>query len=120
MVVRMDTTLRDPVDEQLRGELTELTHSMCKALNDPKRLLILYALRSRPMTVTELTEVLDAPQSNTSQHLAVLRQRGLVDSERDGNNVRYSLRHAKVIEAVDLLRQVQADEIARRRDLVTG
>ncbi len=114
----MDATLGTPIDERLKAELGELTLSMCKALNDPKRLLILYVLGEAPRSVTEITELIDAPQANTSQHLAVLRQRGLVDAERQGNNVIYSLRHTKVIDAVDLLREIMGDEIERRGGLV--
>lgn len=90
---------------------------MCKALNDPKRLTLLYALRAGPRTVTELCEVVGAPQANTSQHLAVLRDRGLVKAEQLGNRVRYSLRHPKVIEAIDLLRGIMSQELARQSSL---
>ncbi|HLF41024.1 MAG TPA: metalloregulator ArsR/SmtB family transcription factor [Acidimicrobiia bacterium] len=102
------------IDPALRRELDELVASMCKAMNDSKRLLILYALRDGPHTVSELCEVLDAPQSNTSQHLAVLRDRDLVEAERHGNNVLYSLRHPKILKAIDILREVMEDEFARQ------
>jgi ArsR family transcriptional regulator len=106
-----------PIDSLLRQELDELVASMCKALNDPKRLLLLYALRNGRYTVSELCELIEAPQSNTSQHLAVLRDRGLVEAERQGNNVVYSLRHPKVIEAIDILRGVMSDELVRQTAL---
>lgn len=105
------------IDALLRQELDELVASMCKALNDPKRLLLLYALRNGRYTVSELCELIEAPQSNTSQHLAVLRDRGLVEAERQGNNVVYSLRHPKVIGAIDILRQVMSDELQRQTAL---
>ena len=105
------------VDPLLRQELDELGARMCKALNDPKRLVVLYALADGPHTVTELCEMIDAPQSNTSQHLAVLRDRGLIEAERQGNSVRYSLRHPKVLKAIDLLREVMADELDRQQAL---
>ena len=101
----------------LRQELDELVASMCKALNDSKRLLLLYALRDGSYTVSELGELIAAPQSNTSQHLAVLRDRGLVEPERRGTNVVYSLRHPKVIEAIDILRAVMSDELERQTAL---
>ena len=106
-----------PIDAMLRQELDELVASMCKALNDPKRLLLLYALRNGRYTVSELCELIEAPQSNTSQHLAVLRDRGLVEAERQGNNVVYSLRHPKVIAAIDILRAVMSDELERQTAL---
>lgn len=103
------------INGSLRQELDELVANMCKALNDSKRLLVLYALSDGPHTVSELCEILDAPQSNTSQHLAVLRTAGMVDTERQGNNVLYSLRHPKVVEVINDLRGVMADELDRRR-----
>lgn len=105
------------VDPLLRAELDALGARMCKALNDPKRLLVLYALADGPHTVGELCELIEAPQSNTSQHLAVLRDRGLIEAERHGSNVLYSLRHPKVLAAIDLLREVMADELDRQQAL---
>ena len=112
-----EVTSLAPIDSLLRQELDELVASMCKALNDSKRLLLLYVLRYGRYTVTELCELIEAPQSNTSQHLAVLRDRGLVEAERQGNNVVYSLRHPKVIEAIDILRGVMSDELERQTAL---
>ncbi len=107
------------INPLLREELDELTSGMCKALNDPKRLVLLYCLRDGPRTVTELCEVVGAPQANTSQHLAVLRDRGLVQAEQFGNRVRYSLRHPKVIEAIDLLRTIMGEELERQAALLS-
>ncbi len=110
----------ESIDPHLREELTELVSEMCHAINEPKRLMVLYALRDRPRSVNELAEYLETPQSNTSQHLAVLRDRGLVEAERQGSRVLYHLRHPKVIQAVDLLRDVLTEEIARQHALRAG
>jgi DNA-binding transcriptional ArsR family regulator len=107
----------ETIEERLRLELEELVAEMCKALNEPKRLMVLYALAERPRSVGELATFLEAPQSNTSQHLAVLRDRGLVDVQRQGNRVIYSLRYPKVIQAIDLLREVLNEEIGRQHQL---
>lgn len=98
-------------------QIEELVSTMCKALNDPKRLMLIYALRERPRTVGELCNFLEVPQSNASQHLAVLRERGLVTTERLGNRVLYSLRYPAVIDAVDILRSVMSEELDRQRHL---
>jgi ArsR family transcriptional regulator len=108
------TTQLDPL---LRAELEELHTKLCKALNDPKRLLLLYALGESSRTVSELCELIDAPQANVSQHLGVLRDRGVVDAVRNGNTVRYSLRYPKVLAALDLLREVMAAEFERQHSL---
>ncbi len=110
-------TRRGALTPALRLELEELVASMCKALNDPKRLLVLYALENRSRTVGELSELLEAPQANTSQHLAVLRDRGLLETERKGNSILYSLRHPKVLKALNILRSVMVDELTRQQAL---
>lgn len=105
------------LNERLRQQLDDLVSGMCKAINDPKRLMLLYALRDQPRTVGELSSLIGIPQANTSQHLAVLRERALVSTTRQGNSVLYSLRYPQVLEAVDILRDVMADEAQRRQDL---
>ena len=104
----------------LRVELQDLVANMCKAINDPKRLLLLYALADGSRSVGELCTILDSPQSNASQHLAVLRAAGMVDAERSGSNVLYSLRHPKVLDAIDMLRVISRDELARRQASLVG
>src|SRR5450759_2717559 len=86
-----------PVDERLEQEVNLLHASICQALADPKRILILYALSEGPRTVTELTEALDVPQPTVSRHLKVLRERHLVSTEREGATVRHSRADGRVI-----------------------
>ena len=50
----------------------------------------------------------DLPQANVSHHLAIMRERGLVNARKDGQFVYYSLTTLKIVEAVDLLREVMA------------
>lgn len=103
-------------DPPLRQELADLSAGICKALNSPARLVLLYALQRRPQTVSELREVAPpASRSNTSMHLAILRGQGIVGKERRGHNVVYSLRHPDVISAIDLLRQISNEELDRRQ-----
>jgi ArsR family transcriptional regulator len=89
-------------------ELNQLHASVCKGLADPKRLLIINVLRDGEMSVGEICEELELPQANVSQHLAIMRERGLVNARKDGQFVFYSLTTMKIVEAVDLLRQVMA------------
>jgi DNA-binding transcriptional ArsR family regulator len=107
------------IDDALRSEITLLTTSMCHALNDPKRLLILHALAEGPSSVSGLAAVVDASVANVSQHLAVLRERGLVETERDGLNVIYSLRYPELIDAVAALRAILRTEVRRRAEQMT-
>lgn len=95
----------------VRQELLTLHASVCKGLADPKRLLIIDALRDGELSVGEICSTLDLKQANVSQHLAILREKGLVVARRDGQRVYYSLSSKKIIQAMDLLREVMAGQL---------
>lgn len=95
----------------LRQELYRLHAGVCKGLADPKRLLIINALRHGERSVSDLCVELHLPQANVSQHLAVLREKGLVGVRKDGQWAYYSLTSPKIIQAMDLLREVMADQL---------
>lgn len=96
-------------------EINRLHATVCKALSEPKRILILDTLRSGERSVSEICEELGLSQTNASQHLSVLRSRGLVRSRRDAQWVYYSLVSPKVTEAIDLLVEVMEDTKAPGR-----
>jgi len=95
----------------LRDEYYELHASVCKGLADPKRLLILDALRDGERSVSEICDLVNLPQSNVSQHLAVMRNKGLVVTRRDGQRVFYAVASPKINEALDLLLDVMRDQV---------
>ena len=101
----------------LEHEIYQLHSQLCAALADPKRLLILYALSERAMNVSDLAETLALPQPTTSRHLKMLRERGLVVPERDGTSIFYSITDTRVIQALDLLRAVLADQLQSQAEL---
>lgn len=67
-----------------------------RVLGDPTRLRIIEALLQRERTVSELVELLRAPQSRVSNHLACLRWCRLVESERRGRTVVYRVADERV------------------------
>jgi len=84
---------------------------ICKTFAHPKRLQILNALRSGERSVTELLQALQIPKANLSQHLAVLRARGVVVHRRIGANVLYAVSNPKIIRACDLMREVLTEQL---------
>jgi|SRR5665811_165479 len=105
------------LDPQVREDIYRMHAQICKALADPKRLLILNELRDSEKTVGEMAKSLDLPQATVSQHLAILRQRSLVYSRRHGVNVSYTIANQKVIAAFDLLREVMSEQLAKEQEL---
>jgi DNA-binding transcriptional ArsR family regulator len=108
------------MNNSLRREVFHLHAELCQAISDPNRILLLYALRSAERSVGELAEVVAVPQPTVSRHLKVLRERRLVAARRHGTSVYYSLTDPRVLEALDLLRQVLASTIDHRQALTDG
>lgn len=102
------------MDPRLEKEIYELHSGVCSALADPKRIMLLYTLAEGRRNVGELAEELGLPQPTTSRHLKVLRERGLVDTERDGASIYYTLTDRTLIQAIDLLRSVLRGVYMRR------
>lgn len=76
---------------------------LAQALAHPVRLRILELLRDQGAYVMHLTNMLDRPQANISQHLAVLRDAGLVTDEREGMTVVYRVRDERIYQVQECL-----------------
>jgi len=100
-------------------EITILQAAILKVLASPRRLEILHQLADGSMEVGRLATGINATQPNVSQHLAVMRAAGLVESERDGREVRYRLADPDVIRACDLMRQVLGRRLTRLGELAS-
>lgn len=92
-------------------QLYELHASICQTLANPKRLEIIAHLRDGERTVTELVESIQISQANLSQHLGLMRQKGIVIARREGLNIYYRLSNPKIIQACDLMRQVLLENL---------
>ncbi len=106
------------MNSTLEAEVLQLHAEICAGLADPNRILILYELSQSTRNVTELSSNLKMPQPLVSRHLKVLRDRGMVLTERHGTVVEYRLADDRLIQALDLLRDVLRNVLARRAELV--
>ena len=77
-----------------------------RALADPKRLCVLESLAIGELSVSDLSTRVGCQVPNMSQHLAVLRNVGLVTSRRDGNAILYRLADPRVLEAYRLIQDI--------------
>ncbi|NOX61642.1 MAG: winged helix-turn-helix transcriptional regulator [Chloroflexi bacterium] len=80
-----------------------------RGFGDPSRLRIIEALREGPRTVGEIVEITGLSQSNVSNHLACLRDCGLVVAERNGRFVSYQLSDERVTAILTLAESLLAD-----------
>jgi DNA-binding transcriptional ArsR family regulator len=95
--------------DTLREEVTRLHAQICSGLADPNRIMIIYSLADGPHNVTEIAAAVELPQPTVSRHLKILRERGIVRSERDGQTIIYQLCDNRVVQALDLLRATLGD-----------
>jgi DNA-binding transcriptional ArsR family regulator len=75
-----------------------------RAINHPlRRQMILFIEEKKKLTVTEIYVKLRLEQSVASQHLAILRKAGIVETEREGKFIYYSLNKKRIAEITDLV-----------------
>ena len=88
-----------------------------KTLAHPVRLAILHSLRDGEKNVNELTNIIGISQSNLSQHLALMRQKGIVKTRKQGASIFYSVVNSKINQACDMVREVLLDQLNQRHEL---
>ncbi|MCL2658232.1 MAG: metalloregulator ArsR/SmtB family transcription factor [Betaproteobacteria bacterium] len=91
--------------DAVRSHSSEAAH-LLKALANEKRLLILCLLAEGERSVGELNALLDLSQSALSQHLAILREEGMVDTRREAQTIHYSLASGPAFEVIQTLHSI--------------
>lgn len=108
------------VGERIDPTILELHARVCKTMAHPIRLALLNALRSGERGVGDLAAAIGVPQPLVSQHLAVLRNQGLLRNRRNGSEVFYGIAYPKMIQACDLLREVLFEHLRSQEELLTA
>lgn len=103
---------------QLKGDLYEQFARIGKALASPKRLELLDLLSQGPRTVEDIAEHAAVSVANASQHLQVLRAARLVESEKSGLYVRYSLADEGVYRFFQGMRELAASRLAEVKQAI--
>lgn len=90
--------------QELKPEQLEQAATMLKAIAHPMRIAIISFLEDgKKLTVTEIHERLKLEQSTTSHHLGILKDKGVLGSQRDGKNTYYFLKHAELSNIVECI-----------------
>jgi ArsR family transcriptional regulator, virulence genes transcriptional regulator len=91
--------------QQLEASATRAA-AMLKALSNEKRLMILCQLGDRELQVAALLPLVGLSQSALSQHLARLREQGLIDARREGQAVFYRIADPAVVRVIATLAEI--------------
>ena len=92
----------------------ELQADICQTLANPKRLQILNLLKNGELSVGAMVAALEIAKPDLSQHLAVMRQKGILATRREGTTIYYRLATPHIVEACRVMRQVLLEALAER------
>jgi ArsR family transcriptional regulator len=101
-------------------KIFELHADVCKVFSNSKRLEILNTLRDKEMTASELIEKIGLSKANLSQHMSILKSKGVVLSRREGVNIYYHISNHKITQACDLMREVLLEQLQEKGKMVAN
>ncbi|HLC37987.1 MAG TPA: metalloregulator ArsR/SmtB family transcription factor [Candidatus Norongarragalinales archaeon] len=95
------------------GDIYATHAEVCAVFSNPARLELLDLLGKGEKSVGELTKLSGLSQANVSQHLAIMRYKGVVLARKKGKNVYYRLADSRIIKAFKIIRRVIAERMKR-------
>lgn len=102
----------EPSQEEAR--LWELQAEICQTLANPKRLRILNLLKDGELSVGAMVQALGLAKANLSQHLGLMRQKGILTARRQGTTIYYRLATPGITAACRIMRQVLREALHAR------
>lgn len=99
-------------------ELYQLHAEFCKFMANPKRIEILFLLGERELCVEEITEKMGINLPNVSQHLSIMREKGVVENRREGTKVYYKLSNPKTLQACSIMREAMIEQMEKKFKLI--
>lgn len=84
----------------------DLASRSLKAMSHPLRLKILCTLGDNEVSVQDIVEYVGTTQSNISQHLAILRDKGILSSRKNANRVYYRVDDPRTLALISMMREV--------------
>lgn len=99
-------------------ELYKMHADFCKFMGNPKRIELIFLLNEREMSVDEMAVKMGVRVSNLSQHLAIMRERGVVTFRKDGTRIFYKISNAKIIKACLMMRDVMFEQMKIKINII--
>lgn len=105
---QVNSTMGGEASETLisRDEDIDRASRSLKAMSHPLRLKILCTLGDQEVSVQDIVDHVGTSQSNISQHLAILRDKGILASRKDANRVYYRVSDARTLKLISMMREV--------------
>ena len=94
-----------PNEQQVQADVETASRSL-KAMSHPLRLMILCKLGEDEFSVQDIVDNVGTSQSNISQHLAILRDKGILSARKSANKVFYKVSDIKTLKLIEMVREV--------------
>jgi DNA-binding transcriptional ArsR family regulator len=101
-------------------KIYELQADICKIFSNAKRLEIIDALKDKEMSPSELIERIGLSKANLSQHMSLLKSKGVILTRREGINIYYRIANPKIIQACHLMREVLLEQFQEKGKMVSN
>lgn len=92
------------MDDQML-ELARQQAEICKVFGNVNRIMILWVLGNQEMSVGDIAEAINTSLQNTSQHLRLMKDRGILTSRRKGHTIYYRIAGNELMEGCRILQQ---------------
>ena len=102
-----------------KKEIYKLQANICQVLGNEKRIEIIELLKSNELSAGELREKMGIPKANLSQHLTIMKQRGILIDRREGVNIYYKIANLKVVTACQIMKEVLLEDFKRVKEIVS-
>jgi ArsR family transcriptional regulator len=93
-------------DMMQHEEQVETAARALKAISHPLRLKILCVIGGEEVCVQDIVDAVGTSQSNISQHLAILRDKGVLTTRKDANRVYYRVADQRTLQLIGMMREV--------------
>jgi ArsR family transcriptional regulator, virulence genes transcriptional regulator len=89
----------------MKKNIFDFQSEVCKTFANPRRLAILDLLKTQELSAGDITRLLGKSKANISQHLAVMRLRGILKTRRDGTTIYYRMANEKLAQACSMMQE---------------
>lgn len=100
----------------LTPSVFDIQAEFCKVMGNATRLQIIHVLRDTPLNVGEIAHATGFGQTVISRQLSALRNAGIVQNQRNGNEVNYRLTDSNIVEVCDLVRKVLSTQVQKQSE----
>ena len=99
-------------------EIYKLHADFCKFMGNPKRIEIIFMLGKGEKCVEDIAKKIGAKMPNISQHLAMMRERNIVKTRREGVKLYYSLSNQKILKACIIMRDLMIQQLQKKTEII--